>query len=237
MKSTELLEHFRGEPTFTIKQFNAVNGGSPGYSRLYIHRLKNAGKIHEVRSGIYTTVGDPFIISSRIVWPSYISFWSALRYHNLTEQLPHAIWIITTKYQRKSSTRILNTDLYITVTKPQWFFGYEKIAKDGYEVFIANPEKAIIDSLLFSKISISEIFQIISNNKKALRWSKLIKYALQTGNGALIKRVGYLLDVLGHDYIRISRNHIYGPITPLQPGLHAKGNLNRKWKLLVNVRL
>jgi len=128
-----------------------LTGSSPGYTKQIIHRWKKSRKIYEIERGKYTTHDDPFLIASRIVWPSYISLWSALRYHNLTEQIPHSVWVVTTRTRKKTALHFLNTEIYFTVTKPAYLFGYDKIEREGLDIFIADREKTIIDCLLFRK--------------------------------------------------------------------------------------
>jgi predicted transcriptional regulator of viral defense system len=222
---------------FSAKQVSLLTDSTEGYTKQIIHRWKRNGTIFEIERGKYTMHSNPFLVASRIVWPSYLSFWSALRYHNLTEQVPHAVWVVTTRARKKAVIRILETDIYFTVTKPHYFFGYEKVEQDGLEIFIADPEKTIIDCLLFRKVSVSEVYQMLGANKRALNHRKLMRYASRIGNTALIKRLDYMLERLEYDVHKDAKKAIYSPLTRLEPNLPPKGPVNTKWKIMENLTL
>ena len=94
-KTHELLEYLKRYPVFSnIALKNRLNK-SDEYVGLLLHRLSKRGLIFKIEKNKYTLSKDPFLIASRIIWPSYISCWSALKYHNLTEQVPQDITIIT----------------------------------------------------------------------------------------------------------------------------------------------
>ena len=211
--------------------------GSGAYASLLVHRLKKSGQIFEIERNRYTVHKDAFLVASRISWPSYISIWSSLRYHNLTEQIPQAVWVVTTKKRRNAKITFAGTQITFILTSPKYFFGFEKVDFNGIEVFIADPEKSVIDSMLFRRVSVSEIFSILESNLGSIRTGKLLNYAIRTGNKAMIKRLGFLLDKLGKDYIERLKKYVYPACTPLEYNLPAKGGLNAKWKIVENVKL
>ena len=57
---------------------------------------------------------------------------------------------------------------------------------------MAEPEKAIIDSLISKKVPLDEIISSIKN--KSIDTKKLINYAIKTKNKSLIKRLGFILE-------------------------------------------
>ncbi|GFO96450.1 transcriptional regulator, trmB [groundwater metagenome] len=64
-------------------------------------RLEDRGFIKSVERGKYLLLGfepervlsNPFFIASRIVYPSYVSFWSALNFYGFTEQVPVVVFL------------------------------------------------------------------------------------------------------------------------------------------------
>jgi len=235
MNKIELLKRLEKYVVFNSTVFKNLVGKDKGYSKLLLHRLKKSNYIFEIERNRYTMHKDAFLITSHIVWPSYISLWSAIRYYNLTEQIPHAIWVITTRKRKKKTIRYLDTEIIFVLTKPKYFFGFKKVDLKGFEIFVAEPEKAIIDSLLFRKISFSEIHSIIKVNIKNINTKKLIDFTLRTNNKTLIKRVGFLLDKLGFDYYKKLKNYIYAVYTPLEYNLPSRGEKNKKWRIIENV--
>jgi len=222
---------------FKTATLTSIIESNPAYAKLVCQRLKKAGNIIEIERGKYTVHDDAFLISSRIVWPSYISTWSALRYHNLTEQVPHAVWVVTTKKRKCSEIRFNDTTIFFIRTKPKNLFGYSKVEYNGFEVFIADPEKAIVDSLLFKKISVSETYDVLENHIESINVYRLAAYAIQTGNGALIKRLGYMLDRLNIDLHKKLRKYIYPTPVVLEYNLPVRGNTCSKWALIENAIL
>src|SRR3989338_1228522 len=101
-ESTErLLEQLKKYPLFDLIKVARKLKTSKGYLRLFIHRLKKKGVILSIEKDKYTLCKDPWVVASHMVWPNYISGWAALRYHNVTEQIPNTIEIVTSKKRRK----------------------------------------------------------------------------------------------------------------------------------------
>ncbi len=235
MKTHELLKKLEGYATFNFTTFRKLANSSHAYARVYIHRLKKAGYLYELQKGTYTIHKDPIIIASRIIWPSYISLWSAIRYHNLTEQLPHDIWVVTPRRLWRKEISFGDAKIIFIRVKPQHFFGYKKMMISNFEVFMAEPEKAILDGMLLKKISFSELAEIIKNNIKTLDMKRLISYAIETKNKPLIKRTGWLLDDLGIDHYAKFKRWIGNAFIPLDYSLPSKGEKNKKWMVIKNV--
>lgn len=231
-----LLKEFEKHAVIDRRKVEGIVG-SGAYASLLLHRLKKSGQIFEIERNRYTVHKDAFLVASRISWPSYISVWSALRYHNLTEQIPQAIWVVTTNKRRNAMINFAGTEIIFILTSPKYFFGFEKVDFKGIEVFIADPEKSVIDSMLFRRVSISEIFSILESNLGSIRTGILLNYAVRTGNKAMIKRLGFLLDKLGKDYLERLKKYVYPTCTPLEYNLPTKGGLNAKWRIVENVTL
>lgn len=231
-KTIDVLEYLRKYPIFDAVILNNKLNTSNKYINLYLHRLKNDKKIFKIEKNKYTLYKDPFLIASRIVWPSYISCWSAVKYHNLTEQIPHDIWVITTKY--KKDIIFDNVTIRFIKTKKSNFFGYNKIKYSNFEILMADSEKAIIDSALLRKVSFSEIKEIVLNNIKAFKTNKFLHYLKKINNKSLIKRFGYLFELLGKDYYGRLRRYIDAVYIPLDYSKRKEGKRNDKWKLIIN---
>lgn len=237
MKTLELLKKLEMYATFNLATFRKLAGASTAYAPVYVHRLKKAGYVRELQKGTYTVHKDPLIVASRIVWPSYISLWSAIRHHNLTEQLPQDVWVITTRRLWRKEISFGDAKIIFARTKPRYFFGYKKTTISNFEVFVAEPEKAILDGMLLRKISFSELAGIIKNNIKTLNIKRLVSYAIETKNKPLIKRLGYLLDESGIDCHAKFKKWIGDSFVPLEYSLPPKGEKDKKWMIIKNVML
>jgi len=237
MKKIELLKKLAEYVTFSNKTVREITKKDSDYAKLLIYRLKKEGLIFAIEKNKYTLHKDAFIIASKIVWPSYLSCWTALRYYNLTEQLPQDIFVITTRARKRNVLNFENTKIILIKVKPKYFFGFKKEYYDGFTIFIAEPEKALIDSALFKKISFSEIISIVKERKNALNIKKLVCYLLKIKNKTLIKRFGFLLDSIGADFFAKFKKYLDYKYAVLDTVMPKKGKKNKKWRIIENVGL
>ncbi len=93
--------------------------------------------------GVISFVDDPFVIATQLVEPSYVSLNSALLFHGIVQQVPKAVECVT------SVNSLKYPDLGITYHKipNALFFGYKRHSKSNSYVFVAEPEKAIVDGI------------------------------------------------------------------------------------------
>jgi len=198
MNTIGLLAELRKLSVFDLARFASLAGLEPGYARLRLFRLARQGHVHRLQRNVYTVQDDPLIVASRIVWPGYISLWYALNYHGLTEQVPQAITVITTVGTFRKRIDFGNMRIQFVRTDPKYFFGFERLAIGGHQVFMARPEKALIDALLLHRISVPELYDIIKSGREKLDTTLMEELALRCQRPALASRLGYLLEALGH---------------------------------------
>ena len=185
--------------------------------------VKNAGKRF-----LALSEANDFSVAVSINSPSYISFWSALNFYGFSDQMPRLIFLAAAKRSRQ-----INNFKYVTLSRKR-FFGYTMIGG----ITVAEKEKAIIDSLLFSKYA-GGIKEVISCMKSALNeidLNKLATYALRMDSKAVLRRLGYILEELNFKgkMVNMLRNHIGKGYELLDPSLKRKNNFNKTWLLDVN---
>ncbi len=229
MKTLQMMEKMRKVPTFTPK---LVNKASQKYANLYLHRLSKQRLVARIEKNLYTSHKDPFLIASRIIWPSYLSCWSGLKFHNLTEQVPRTLFVVMPYY--KKTINFQNISIVFIATKNKNIFGYEKINYQGFDIFVADKEKSIIDCALFKKASFSELKEIIENHLKELNLNKFIRYLKRMGNSSLIKRFGFIFDTLGKDFSTALKRYIAKVYIPLDYTKKKTGQKNKKWMVIEN---
>ncbi|MEK6972600.1 MAG: helix-turn-helix domain-containing protein [archaeon] len=124
--------------------------------------LNRKGLVIRLKAGKYVLADSPesdFKYYTAAFAPAYVSLWSALAYHGLTEQIPQKIHLVSTKHQRS----IPRIELHIS--DKNLFTGYE-----NYGFPIATVEKTVFDLLWFNQInfnSLREILQKTSVNKRS----------------------------------------------------------------------
>lgn len=175
-----LLKALSIYPAFEVRDIASILGKSRNYAYLVAHRLKKAGAIYEIENGKYSTYQDPFSVASWVTWPSYISSWAALSYYKLTEQLPFTIHVATTRKRKTKTVSYGGAKIEFIKIKPTNFIGFKRINYEGKEIFIAEPEKAIVDALSFHKMSLQEAAELVHGNEGKINKTKLLKYAKTT---------------------------------------------------------
>ena len=183
-----LLKQLGQYPVFTVKNVKDITDKKSDYAKLVVHRLKKAGLIFAVERNRYTIHSDPWIIASHIVWPSYISSWSAIRYYNLTEQLPTYIQVVTTRPKKRRKTRFSNTTIEFIRIKRKNFFGFGKVPHGDTDIFMAEKEKALADALYLRHISYETFSEILREHRKEIDIRRLIDYLKRMGVKRIIKR-------------------------------------------------
>lgn len=235
METLQIVKKLEEYPTFNIDTFANIIDNDKTYAKMQLNRLKNRGIVKQIQRNVYTVQEDPLIIASRIIWPSYISLWAAFRYHNLTEQIPNKISVITTRSKSRENIQMMNTTINFEKIRSLWFFGFSKIRIQGFEVFIAEPEKALIDAVLLKKISTAEIYFLLKENIKSISTKKIVDYILRTKNRALAKRFGWMLESLGCNYAKKLKKQTYKTMIPLDITRPITGLNDKKWGVIVNI--
>ncbi|HDP69775.1 MAG TPA: hypothetical protein ENN38_03075 [Actinobacteria bacterium] len=130
-----------------------------------------------------------FHIANKLYQPSYISFEYALSYYHLIPETVYTITSATTKPTREFEA--LNKVYRYYKIKKAVFLGYEPKKIEDVTIFIAEPEKALVDYLYFvdlKKKILNERLVIKSLNKK-----KIIDYAEIFRRQSLMKLIKGLL--------------------------------------------
>lgn len=188
-------------------------------------------------AGTYTEEG--IIIASQLVKPYYLSYWTALSFYGWTEQPSKTIFIAATK--RKNQISVQGTTLKFIRLRPERFFGFSEQWVGNHKVAVAEPEKAIIDCLDQPRYAgeIVEVAKGLWNGRNSFDYPKLVKYALKMKNGTIIKRLGFLMEILKIENLRVI-NELYKNVTPgimaLDPSKEYKtAEISKRWNLYLNI--
>ncbi len=225
MKTYNLLKKLERVPLFTENDVAKIINKSAKYVKTLLYRLNKNGLIKRIEKGKYTLYHDPIIYASHIKVPSYISLWTGLRYYNMTQQQPTSLFVIVPKKRKNITQKAITINFVLT----KHMYGYKKERYSDFDIFIAEPEKVIIDSMLF-KIPIDDIEFAL--NSSELDFEKLSTYANKTKNKSLIKRLGYLIEKkTGKSYNLKAKDNNY---ISLDYNKKKKGKKNQKWRLIIN---
>mgnify|MGYP001573208297 CR=1 FL=1 len=216
--------------TFKIRELCLLLKISKVEAYNIVKALKKKGAIKSIGGFFALNESDEMVVASSLHFPSYISFWSALNYYGFSDQMPRKIFIATTSYRKE-----INGFKYVTLSKKR-FFGYKKIG----DIIIAEPEKAIADSLLLPRHSggIREIMKVMKNALNEIEVKKLIGYSVRMGSKSVLRRLGFMLDMMGYKGKDIEniRKKIGKGYELLDPNLKRKNDINKEWLLDVNIK-
>lgn len=239
---------YRGKGIFTLEDIKEYDKNPKNL----LYQLSKKSWILKIKRGLYMIApleaGElgarsytvhSFVIASHLVEPYYISHWSGLNYHGLTEQTPPAVYITTTKPRNRK--KILDIEFVFVTVSERKMFGTTDVKIENAVVRISNPEKTIVDCLDHSEHcgGIEEVTKAIYFEHKNMDFSKIVKMSKKSGNKTVIKRLGYILEkmeISDYDYLltgfKLSKGY-----SVLEPKVPNKGKINERWKLYVNVKI
>lgn len=140
-------------PLSVIKDVDIATVISGNAPRRYavVNRALKKGTLVQLRRGVYL-IGKPFRkisssnfqIAHSIYGPSYISFESALFYHQWIPEAVYTTTCATAKRTKKFDTSI-GVFRYIHVPEHLCYLGVQRVGNDDQAFYIADPWKAIAD--------------------------------------------------------------------------------------------
>ncbi|MEW6405399.1 MAG: type IV toxin-antitoxin system AbiEi family antitoxin domain-containing protein [Chloroflexota bacterium] len=132
------------KPYFSPADLEKVLGQKRPALYVTLNRLVNYGVLKRLRRGVYQvamqTANLPGI-ANQLVYPSYLSFESALSRYGILSQVPYILTFATS--QRSRQLTLGNTIVEFRQLKRELFFGYTLQNK----LYVAEAEKALLDQL------------------------------------------------------------------------------------------
>jgi predicted transcriptional regulator of viral defense system len=212
-----------------------------------VKRLEQKGLLQRLQRGKYVlqnfstgAQNNHFIMAMHLVDPASIGYWSAMHYHGLTEQIPQTVFIQTTVRKRKTSA--LADYKFITVKKEK-FFGLRKEWVSHLSFMVTDFEKTLVDCCDYPEYcgGIAECSKAFINAEKNINPEKLINYAIEMKNSAIVKRIGYIAENISIKNIIAEIQNRKITLSPkysiLDTSLGNSGNYSSKWKLRINTEI
>ena len=173
-----------GRPVFTSHELIAVSGKSASTVVQSLNRLVRQGLLLKVYRGVWAEPGARVLSPFEVIlylFPRqrvYVSFISALHLHGIVEQIPQVITLASTSHSNTIRTQAGVFSIHQIA--PAFFGGFDWYKGDG-SFLIAEPEKALIDSLYLSSRKKKQFghfpelhFASGFNFKKAGQWAERI---------------------------------------------------------------
>jgi len=231
MKAYEVVETLRKsrKAVFTPDDIAKITGLSGSEVYVLISRLYKRSMIFKPMKGFISLSQDPFIVSSQLYPPAYISFITALYLHGKIQQVIDRIFIVSPG--KRKQIAVFGMNVHFVTLKRAMMFGYKKVRKENSYVVLADVEKAIIDCLYLPRYCrLVDVFDILKEGTD-MDMGRLIEYARMSKSEAVERRLGYLFDLTGMKHDLRPKNKI---TYKLNPSIKAKGEFDNKWRLYVN---
>lgn len=237
---------------FTLKDARNILEDESIKKRLpnLLHRLHQKGWVRRISKGVYILLPlsadsqtpytqNEWVIASRLLSPSYVGFRTILQHYGWTEQLPHPIFVASPK--RKKNLVIQGVSYQFVTLSEKKFFGVEEISIDGLSIKVSEREKTILDCLDHLEYAggITEVSKALWNAREELDWEKLLSYGIRMGDSAILKRLGYLTELLriaDAFFLEEVEKHLKKGYSLLDPSAgHRNGKRISRWRLILNI--
>jgi len=127
-----------------------------GIPRAYLKRLRDRGLLEQTDRGLYRLAEAPLSelsslseVSKRLPH-AIVCLLSALQVHQMTSEVPHAVWILIDRKAR--APRLLNPQLEVVrASGPARAHGVEMRLIDGVQVKLTTPAKTVADCFRFRR--------------------------------------------------------------------------------------
>jgi len=215
-----------------------------------LSRWSKKGWMFRIRRGLYVPVPlesrtadvsleDPWLIAERLFLPCYIGGWSAAEYFGLTEQVFSTVVVMTVQKPRERRPVIGGTRFILRTISEKAMFGLEPVWKGQVKILVSDPTRTILDMLMDPAFAggVRSVKDMLGNYLRSenKNLKKLIEYGERLGNGAVFKRLGFLLEKTAleeTETIEQCRKRLTAGNTRLDPKLN-NNRLVTRWRLWV----
>lgn len=150
-----------------------------GISRHYAYRLRDSGVLRQVGPGLYmradAEISENISLATvaRRVPAAVVCLLSALRYHELTTQLPHRVWIALPPRSRIPVISGLALSV-VQFSGTALSEGVEAREMDGVSVRITTPARTVVDCFKYRNkigrdVAVEALRDVMDQRKATLR--------------------------------------------------------------------
>jgi predicted transcriptional regulator of viral defense system len=242
-----------GSYSFTFKEVQKAFDCSEKALKQSLYRLKTKGKIIPIRKEFYIIIPAEYShvgiipvtlflddLMKSLKKEYYIGLFSAAALQGASHQAIMEYYVITDYPPIRS---IKHDKIVINFfTKKNWLpeLIIQRKTDAGY-LNVSCPELTIIDLLNYGNITINRIATILDELVESFD-QKRLKMTIGQASTATIQRLGYLLEIIGHNthYTKIllqqlKKRKVFA--IPLSVHLPKKGNLNANWNVIENISI
>lgn len=237
-------------PIISTENASKILGIPSSKASMTLSKWAKQGWLKRLRRGFYAPISieassseqplnNVWVLVPNLFENAYVGGWSAAEHWGLTEQLFQSICVITAQNVRQKNINIQNTSFYLKHVKDSLLFGFKNVWQQNIKIQVSDPHKTIIDMLddpaLGGGIHHVDACLRTYLNSNLFNESKLLEYAEKQQNGALFKRLGYLvshIDDKRSHLIKFCKAHITKGISSLEPG-YKDVRIVTEWRLKI----
>lgn len=215
-----------------------------------LSRWSKKGWMSRVRRGLYVSVPlesrtadvpleDPWLVAERLFSPCYIGGWSAAEYFDLTEQIFNTVMVMTVQKPRNRRLDIKGTAFMLRTVSEKAMFGLKPVWRGQVKISLSDPTRTILDMVVAPAFGggIRSVKDMLGNYLRSENkdLEQLIEYGERLENGAIFKRLGFLLEKIAPDETK-AIEECYKRLTTGNAKLDPKLNnikLITRWRLWV----
>ena len=212
-------------------------------------RWSQQGWFRHVKRGLYAPIPpdaplsdqvlpEPWILIPELFDPAYVGGWSAAEHWDLTEQIFRDVLVCTAGAVKPREQRVQGTTFILKRVKPDNIFGTRPVWYGNMKVPVSDVHRTVVDMLDDPRIGggarhVFDCLQTYLASRQA-NVSKLTEYGDRLGNGAVFKRLGFLLSRLGADerQLDVCRSRLTEGNAKLDPGIPCR-RLVKRWRLWI----
>lgn len=217
-----------------------------------LSRWNHQGWVKRIKRGVYIPIPieditgelsaeDAWVLADRLFAPGYIGGFSAVKYWDFSEQLFETTTFFTTKKVKDRYPVIGNTRFHLKTIVDYKLFGTKVVWKENTKILVSDPSKTIVDILddptLVGGMRVVEDIFLEYKESKFFDIETLIRYAEKMGNKTVLKRFGFLMEVMGL-YDLVSQYDLPKKISKgyslFDPGV-KNTSIIRKWNLKIPI--
>ena len=165
-----------------------------------------------------------------------------MHYWSWAEQVPRTIFVQTTRRVRPQNRKVLGVTYRFVHVLSEKFFGAVERTAGQSRFSVTDREKTLVDALDRPDLcgGIRQVVEMLPEAAEAVRWKKVEAYLEKMGSGALYKRLGLLVEMLGEEVqvpdrerrLEAWQSRLTGGYASLDL---ATGPVNNRWLVRVNV--
>lgn len=217
-----------------------------------LSKMTKRGLLMRVKEGVYyiipfeqnaeTYMPDWHLLAQYLVGDAnyYIGYFSALQILSLTTQPALTEQIVVNKQIKPAVLKIKNIPFQFVYHNEEHFFGGKKTWIDSYhKAQTSDLEKTLLDCLFKPHYAggITEITKAIDKARSKIDFDKLYEYAVKFKSQAVIKRLGFLLELLKiqHPVIEKLQQLRTNSYILLEPTYPKEGKTSYRWAIQQNI--